>query len=97
MSVEVAVCVVCGEPVDETNSSICNGCGERYHLNQRNDRPGKDCGDVWINEQYLALEFGCANCLAGGPRDVRADAPPPRRLRVRGPRAVRRRYRKWES
>ncbi|HXF50848.1 MAG TPA: hypothetical protein VNM43_04125 [Dehalococcoidia bacterium] len=94
---ESAFCIVCGEPVDETNSSICNGCGGRYHLNQRNDRPGKDCGDVWINEQYLALEFGCANCLAAARGGSAADPPPHRPLRARRPRAVRRRYRKWES
>lgn len=94
---ELTLCVVCGEAVDETNSSICNGCGGRYHLNQRNDRPGKDCGDVWINEQYLALEFGCANCLAGGPRNTPADPPASRRPRAVRLRAVRRRYRKWES
>ena len=56
-------CTVCLEHVDDSNSSECNGCGERYHLNQRNDRPGKDCGDVWINDETLALEFGCQTCI----------------------------------
>lgn len=93
---ESSLCIVCGEPVDETNSSVCNGCGGRYHLNQRNDRPGKDCGEVWINEQYLALEFGCANCLSAATGAPRPE-PAPRRPRIRRPRAVRRRYRKWES
>lgn len=91
---EPTLCVVCLEPVDETNSSVCNGCGERYHLNPRNDRPGKDCGDVWINEQYLALEFACALCLKGPPSAP--EPSPPRRLRPARTRAARRRYRKWE-
>jgi hypothetical protein len=95
--VEPAFCIVCGEPVDETNSFICNGCGGRYHLNQRSDRPGKDCGDVWINEQYLALEFGCANCLSGARGPAPREVPSPRRFRVTRPRAIRRRYRKWDS
>ena len=78
-------CAVCGEPVDEGNSSVCNGCGGRFHLNQRNDQPGKDCGTVWINEQYLALEFACQRCLGGEA----ASGPP--RPRVRRPRRYRRR------
>ncbi|MDP9238302.1 MAG: hypothetical protein M3P30_13075 [Chloroflexota bacterium] len=44
----------------------CNWCDQRFHLNQRNDIEGKDCGEVWIDEQYLALQFGCARCLAAG-------------------------------
>lgn len=90
-------CCVCGEPVDQTNSSICNGCGRPYHLNQRSDQPGKDCGEVWINDQYLALEFGCFLCLRGEAPAAAAQATAPaqrRRLRKRLPRPVRRRYRK---
>jgi hypothetical protein len=45
-------------------SAECNWCDGRYHLNQRNDIEGKDCGAVWIDEQYLALQFACSNCLA---------------------------------
>ena len=29
----------------------------------RTDIPGKDCGQVWINEDHLALEFACDLCL----------------------------------
>lgn len=81
-------CVVCGEAVDDRDSSVCNCCGERYHLNQRNDRPGKDCGAVWINEQYLALQFACQRCLGAG-----GSAPPPK-PRILRPRLGRRRYRR---
>jgi hypothetical protein len=69
---ETATCCVCLETVDDSNASECNGCGQRYHLNQRNDRPGKDCGDVWINDDTLALEFGCQTCIDA----VLQDAPP---------------------
>ena len=44
-------CPVCGEAVDESNSAACNHCDERFHLRLRNDADGKDCGEVWINEQ----------------------------------------------
>ncbi len=83
------VCVVCGEPVDAKNSSICHSCGQSFHLNPRNDLPGKDCGAVWINEQHLALEFACQRCLDGDR------APEPRSSpQARRPRVGQRRYRK---
>ena len=83
---ETLLCVVCGEEADERTSSVCHYCGERFHLNQRNDTEGKDCGSVWINEQFLALEFACQRCLAD-------DEPMPK-SRAPRPRAGRRRYRK---
>jgi DNA-directed RNA polymerase subunit RPC12/RpoP len=86
MSAELT-CSVCGAAVEEKSSAVCNACGERFHFNQRNDGPGKDCGAVWINDQYLALEFACRRCLEG-------DAPaPPAAPRLR-PRTGRRRYRR---
>jgi hypothetical protein len=57
------VCVVCAESVRASMSSECNWCNGRYHLNQRNDVVAKDCGRVWIDEQYMALQFACDNCL----------------------------------
>ena len=61
------VCVVCTEELTETTEAWCGQCGESYHLNQRSDMPGKDCGSVWINEEHLALEFTCSNCLNPAP------------------------------
>ena len=84
---EAGSCAICGEALDERTSSVCSFCGEWFHLNQRNDQPGKDCGSVWINEQYLALEFACQRCLEG---DEQPSTPQPRVLRPR----VRRTYRK---
>lgn len=43
--------------------ATCDACGRRYHLNQRTDLPGEDCGQVWINEEHLGLEFACDTCL----------------------------------
>ncbi len=68
------VCCVCGGPADDTNSATCNSCNSRYHLRLRNDSPGADCGDVWINEQYLSLEFACFICL--GAAGQRSSEPP---------------------
>lgn len=83
-------CTVCNEEVDEKTSSVCNSCGDRFHLNPRNDKPGKDCGTVWVNDQYLALEFACQRCLEAAEPQV---APKPRVIR---PETRRRRYRKRE-
>jgi hypothetical protein len=88
-------CVVCGEPADETNSAICNACGQRFHLNLRSDRPGKDCGEVWVNDLYSALEFACFNCLRGRTASPQADKKRLRRASQRA-RTVRRRYRRRE-
>lgn len=82
------LCTVCREEVDESTSSVCSTCGEHFHLNQRNDRQGKDCGTVWVNEYYLALQFACQLCLdASNPQE-------PPKPQIRRPRIGRRRYRK---
>jgi hypothetical protein len=53
----------------------CNWCDQPFHLNQRNDVEGKDCGAVWIDEQYMALQFACNTCLAGADRAGTAVPP----------------------
>jgi formylmethanofuran dehydrogenase subunit E len=67
-------CHICAEAADAANSAVCNTCGERFHLRLRNDAEGKDCGEVWINEQFLALEFACLSCLGRG--DTASQEPP---------------------
>ncbi len=62
-------CSVCAEAVEPHTESYCNGCGRLFHLNQRSDRPGRDCGTVALSEAHLALEFLCAACAEA------ADAP----------------------
>ena len=60
----VETCSVCREPAaDPSMRAQCNWCDAVFHLNQRNDTDARDCGDVWIDEQYLALQFACNNCL----------------------------------
>jgi len=56
-------CHVCRNPIADTNSATCNTCGNLFHLRLRNDAEGRDCGDVWLNEQFLSLEFACFTCL----------------------------------
>lgn len=71
-----ATCTVCGEATKESASAMCGNCDQPFHLNQRNDIDGKDCGDVWIDEQYLSLRFACFNCLRGqAPPGSEAEPP----------------------
>ncbi len=63
-------CSVCHEALEAHTEAFCNACGLAYHLNQRLDLPGKDCGQVWVNEEFLALEFACNTCLNPEPADV---------------------------
>ncbi|MGB4863667.1 MAG: hypothetical protein WBO97_14515 [Tepidiformaceae bacterium] len=56
-------CVVCQLPVAPHMEAYCGVCGQLYHLNSRADMPGEDCGEVWINEEHLGLEFACNTCL----------------------------------
>ena len=68
-------CCVCAEPVDEATSTFCNNCHQQFHLRQREDTEGKDCGEVWINDQYMSLEYACHTCLGTGPRSGAAEPP----------------------
>ncbi len=86
--VDVDTCTVCSEAAPAGSASVCHSCGEPFHLNERNDVEGKDCGAVWIDEQYQALRFGCQRCLDQGQQ---MQKPEPR---VREPRVVPRRYRR---
>lgn len=63
MTSTAIICSVCNEPLEAHTEAYCDACGLPYHLNQRTDLPGKDCGDVWINEEHMALEFACNSCL----------------------------------
>lgn len=57
------ICHVCSAPADDTNSAICHGCDQRFHLRLRDDSDGPECGEVWINEQFLSMEFACRICI----------------------------------
>lgn len=80
-----AACAVCGDAIDPAASANCNWCDAAFHLNQRNDIEAKDCGRVWIDEQFMALQFACNACLSNGQSapDANSQAAkrPPRRAR----------------
>ena len=68
-------CAICGGPVDGPNSARCDGCNRPYHLQVRMDTPGGDCGNVWIDDETLALRFACDTCL-GRSCGIPTDEPP---------------------
>lgn len=65
--VNAETCVVCLLAVEPYMVAYCGVCGSLYHLNSRADLPGDDCGQVWINEEHLGLEFACNTCLNPEP------------------------------
>ncbi len=69
------LCPVCSEPAHGPDSALCGVCDRAFHLNQRNDAKAKDCGQVWIDEQFLALRFACFSCLGDGGGDAQAEPP----------------------
>ena len=71
-------CVVCGEPAGPEARSDCYRCGEYFHLRLTTTATGPDCGDVWIDDEVMALQFACRTCLAeqAGEEVAESDDPP---------------------
>jgi len=68
-------CHVCGEPLAGRGTAPCHNCHRVFHLAQEADPAHADCGEVWVNDQYLAMEFACDVCL--GKRRAHDDEEPP--------------------
>ena len=69
-------CVVCGQPAEESTSALCGECDRPFHLNHRNDVDGKDCGEVWVDDQFLSLRFACFTCVRGEAAPSGQPEPP---------------------
>ena len=75
---DVWPCTVCGEAAGPEARSDCYRCGEYFHLRLTTTATGPDCGDVWIDDEVMALQFACRNCLAEQAGEVEPepdDAP----------------------
>ena len=71
-------CSVCGEPAGPDNRSDCYRCGEYFHLRLTTTATGPDCGDVWLDDEVMALQFACRNCLAEQMGEIESpDLQPP--------------------
>ena len=84
------LCTVCGEPTSEGASALCNGCNERFHLSLGKDPVARECGRVWVNEQFMTLEYGCLRCLG----EIEGQASIDGAAFTTKPMSARRRYRK---
>lgn len=87
-------CTVCGDSAPADGRSDCYVCGEYFHLRLTNTAEGPDCGDVWIDDEVMALQFACRRCLdervselQPAPPDppVLEEAQPTRRIRRAAP------------
>jgi hypothetical protein len=67
--VTALTCAICGLPVTEQTSTYCSFCARLFHLSMRNDVTIDECGEVWLNDVHLGLEFACRDCLEGGEDD----------------------------
>lgn len=63
MTTEFEPCTVCGELLTATREAFCTFCGQPYHLNLRSDMTDPECGQVWLSDENMGLEFGCKTCL----------------------------------
>ncbi len=68
-------CAVCGEPAAPDSRTDCYRCGEFFHLRLTITADGPDCGDVWIDDEVMALQFACRNCLEDRDDVVEPEAP----------------------
>ena len=79
-------CSVCGEPAAPDARSDCYRCGEYFHLRLTTTAIGPDCGDVWIDDEVMALQFACRTCLseqAGEQAGAQPDDDQPERPKAR--------------
>ena len=86
------VCICCGGAFNAHDRAVCTSCGSAFHLAMRIDISVEECGQVWINDELEALEFGCNHCLeAAGLIAPAAERPRYVRVRRRRPASSRRR------
>ena len=60
---DAAACAVCDEPLRSDAQADCYSCGRFFHLGLTADSDVADCGQVWIDDEVLALQFACNRCI----------------------------------
>ena len=63
MNIRIAVCIVCTEESDEAMMAVCFRCGEWYHLNPFQTRPGRDCGIATLGDEETGIDYYCNSCI----------------------------------
>ncbi len=60
-------CHVCSLEIGPDFDARCMVCGQPFHLKLKQDLDGEECGDVWISEETMSLDFRCRPCLEPEP------------------------------
>ena len=56
-------CVVCAAPLQSDAQADCYRCGGYFHLALTTNSTVEDCGQVWLDDEVMALQFACNGCL----------------------------------
>lgn len=58
-------CHICGEPLDSESLLFCTCryCGRPFHMALTEGSAIRDCGQVVIGEETMAMQFTCNLCL----------------------------------
>ena len=79
-----SACVVCAAPLQTDAQADCYRCGGYFHLALTTNSSVEDCGQVWIDDEVMALQFACNGCLdeplneQGAPPETPEPPPSPR-------------------
>jgi hypothetical protein len=68
-------CHVCGDPLDRRAAALCDSCHRPFHLRLQQDSDDRECGEVWVDDQFLKLQHACHVCL-GRRHQPGAPEPP---------------------
>lgn len=58
-----SACVVCAAPLQSDAQADCYRCGGYFHLALTTNSTVEDCGQVWIDDEVMALQSACNGCL----------------------------------
>ena len=70
-------CAVCGGPLTRNASADCYMCGQLFHLGLTTDSVVDDCGQVWLDDEVMALQFACNSCLEAQRLEAEGPGPEP--------------------
>ena len=82
-------CAVCGRPLRPDAQADCYSCGQYFHLGLTANSDVEDCGQVWLDDEVLALQFACNRCLEAQNDATPSDAAEDEAAREAPPRVAR--------
>ena len=61
------ICEICGQPLDDNNSSRCALCGRRFHMAWSVNAEVQQCGQIWFDPISGGMGFVCNICVDEHP------------------------------